>query len=370
MPTADPPTILHVSSEQGWRGGERQVQLLTDGLLARGWPCFVACPVDGALFRDRAKKAIALPLPRSCAEFDPRPVASLIRWARRVGARLLHAHTSHAHTWAWLAGAFLGIPVVVTRRVDFPVGGNLLSRRKYCSPSVRFIAISSRVREVLLEVGVEAQRIRLVHSGIELDRFRFRAGSRDDDIAARRFGVPPSRAILLNVAALTDHKDHVTLLRAAAYLRHRACRPWKLLIAGQGELEAHLRDMIRTLDLVDCVELLGFVDDVAPLYSAADVFVLSSHLEGLGTSILDAMAAGVPVVATAAGGIPEIVQHERTGLLVPPRSPEQLALAIDSLLADPERARALAFAARQRVEAEFSADAMVEGTLAVYREVV
>lgn len=362
------PRILHISTETGWRGGERQVQLLTDGMLARGWPCLVACPPSSALFRDRQQKQLAVVL-RTSGEFDPFAVGRLIRLARQNEIALLHAHTSHGHTLAWIAGSILNLPVIVTRRVDFPVSRNGFSRRKYVSSRITFIAISRGVRDVLAAGGVPPQRIHLVHSGIDLSRYPYREGPRDEEAAAR-WGIRPNEALILNVAALVDHKDHRTLIRAAAILRELLPAPWKILIAGSGELEGEIRQSLADFYLTDRVQLLGYVEDLTSLYRAADVFVLSSHLEGLCTSILDAMSAGVPVVATRTGGVPEAVEHEMTGLLVPPRQPAELARALARVLRDPTLRSTLAQAARQKVAREFSAEAMIEGTLNVYRKVL
>ncbi len=364
------PLVLHLSTEKGWRGGERQVQLLTNGLLSRGWPCLVASPPDSELYHERRKQdsklAVALPMRN---EWDLPAVARLVQIIRQHNPAILHAHTSHAHALAWLAGRITNRPVVVTRRVDFPISTNWLSKRKYLSPSVTFIAISEGVREVLMRGGVPRERIHLVHSGIELGRYEFRKGPRDE-AAANTFGVRAGEAFILNVAALVDHKDHLTLIRAAAQLREIAPRPWRLFIAGSGEEEPRIRKAIAEYALEEQVTLLGYVRDLVPLYRAADVFVLSSHLEGLCTSILDAMTAGVPVVATDTGGVRDAVAHEQTGLLVPPRNPGALAGAIARLLEEPELARALTAHARAKVEKEFTADAMVEGTIRVYESVL
>jgi glycosyltransferase involved in cell wall biosynthesis len=170
-----------------------------------------------------------------------------------------------------------------------------------------------------------------------------------------------------NVAALTDHKDHATLLRAAARLaaRHDTVR---FVIVGEGALRAPLEAQARALGLDGRVIFAGFRDDLDRLIPAFDVFCLSSHMEGLGTSLLDAMAYSRPVVATAAGGIPEAVVHDVTGLVVPVRDAEALADALHALLRDPARREALGRAGRQRFEERFTADRMIEATLRVYDE--
>jgi len=359
--------VLHLSTEKGWRGGERQVKLLTNGLLSRGIEIRVACPPDSELFHDRAQANVAIPW-KVRSEFDPVAVANLISHVRRYRPQLIHAHTSHAHSIAWLAARFVGLPVVVSRRVDFPVASNWAARRKYLSSSVWFIAISEGVRNVLLSGGVDPDRVTVVHSGIELDRYPFRSGGRDHAEAAK-WGVQPHEYLLINVAALTDHKDQATLLRAAAELL-RIRDDWRLVIAGEGELRSHLERLVAQLELGSKVWFAGYVRDLAPLYRAADLFVLSSHLEGLCTSLLDAMLAGVPVIATRTGGVPEVVEDGRTGRLVPPRDPVALAHGIAELLDRHELRHAYAHNAREKVEREFSAEQMVEGTVRFYAHVL
>jgi len=175
--------------------------------------------------------------------------------------------------------------------------------------------------------------------------------------------------VIGNVAALTDHKDQATLLEAAA--RVFAARPEaRLVIAGEGELRGALEQRARRPDLAGRVVFAGFRDDLDRLLPAFDVFCLSSHMEGLGTSLLDAMCFARPIVATAAGGIPEAVEDGVSGRVVPVRDPEALAGALLELLTDTRRAATLGAAGRARFEAGFSVERMVDATLAAYAEAV
>ena len=135
-------------------------------------------------------------------------------------------------------------------------------------------------------------------------------------------------------------------------------------------MEAPLKEIASQLGLDKHVVFAGYISDLDSLYGAANCFVMSSHLEGLCTSILDALSAGVPVVATRTGGIPEIIEHERNGLLAPPRDPDALAGQIARILDDPALQRQFIAEGHRTVEREFTADAMVEGTLNVYRKIL
>ena len=181
--------------------------------------------------------------------------------------------------------------------------------------------------------------------------------------------MPRDRALVGNVAHMSDSKGQRYLLDAVP--RILSAHPGTTFaIVGEGERRAELEERARELGIAHRVRFTGFRTDVPSLLKAFDVFVMPSVREGLGTSVLDAMAAGCPVVGTEAGGMPEVIEHRETGLVVPVGDPVSLAAAVSSLLAHPEDARSMARSARARVEAEFSADAMVEGTLAVYRDLL
>jgi glycosyltransferase involved in cell wall biosynthesis len=356
--TRRPLNILHVSTEKGWRGGEQQVKLVTDGLVQRGHNVRVLSPPGARLLQDRQGVGIGIPLPVRFGEWDVFAWKTIARTARSMNADLIHAQTSHAHSLALHAARHLQIPLVVSRRVDFPVGINFFSRRKYLNPAVRYIAISHAIKRVLIDAGVPGEKISVVHSGVDPHRYPRRGETRDEELA-RHWGAAPDTPLIVNAAALTDHKDQATLLRAAAILKSGGLR-FRLIIAGSGELETELYALRDQLALRDEVHFPGYVD-LATLYPAADIFVISSHLEGLCTSIMDAMAVGIPVVATRTGGIPEIIEHEKNGLLAPPRDPAALAIQIRKMLETPALLQDYHFAGRKTVEEHFTNVSMIQG---------
>lgn len=357
-------SVVHLSTEKGWRGGEQQVKLLTEGLAARGHKCTVMSPPDAALYADRAKAGMAQPLHIRFGEFDILAARQIADVARKVKANVLHAHTSHAHALGLLASRIIKKPLCVSRRVDFPVGGNWFSKRKYLAHDVHYIAISEAVKNVLVESAIGEAQVSVAYSGVDPERFRPRGTQRDEALAAQ-YGAKPGVPLLVNVAALTDHKDHETLLHAARLMRDRGFQ-FHLVIAGTGELEPKLREQQVESHLEEQVTFAGFVKDVGSLLRAGDLFVMSSHLEGLCTSILDAMSVGIPVVATAAGGIPEIVKDGKNGLLARPRDAAGLATAIQNALADPDQLARFAEEGRRTVLEKFTCDKMVESTIEAY----
>jgi glycosyltransferase involved in cell wall biosynthesis len=297
-------------------------------------------------------------------EWDPVAVGRLRALLRRVRADVVHAHAAHAVAVAALAAAGTPVPLLVTRRVALPLRRNLLSRWKYARPA-RFIAVSRRVRSVLQADGVAAERISVVHSGVEVGQAPVPASA----ATLRALGVEPGRPLVVMVSALVPpHKDPATFLAAIAAVRS-AGGDVQALLVGDGPLAAAADRLRRRLGLAGVVRLVGFRRDAVELLAAADVAVLSSRDEGLGTTLLDAMLAGVPVAATAAGGVTEVVRADVDGLLVPVGDGPALGAAIGRLLQEADLRARLVAAARERVQ-QFSMDRTVEGTLEVYRTLV
>jgi glycosyltransferase involved in cell wall biosynthesis len=348
--------ILHVNAETTWRGGENQVFLLASGMQQHR-ACAVAC-VPGSPLAERLTKS-GVPIHVIPSDRGVRAIWALRRIIRQLKPAALHAHTSRAHQLCLIAALGSGLPVVVTRRVDFPLKRGPFAGWKYRGQSVRFVAISRAIQDVLLAGGVPAKRISVIPSGVD---FALLDAVPPSDVR-REFALPADALVVLNVAALSDHKDHATLLRAWVQIE-RAHPRAHLLIAGEGELRRELEELISSLGL-QRARLVGYRSDVPGLLKGSDLFVMSSHLEGLCTSIMDAKRCGLPVVATRAGGIPEVVDEHSGGLLVPVRDPAALAHGLAVYLTDASRRQRDALIARQD-SARFSADAMVRAYLEFY----
>ena len=353
--------VLHVDSARGWRGGQNQVWLSARGMAARGHDVLVACRAGGMLAERARAAGLAVREMRFRGDLWPAAALALAWVLREMRPDVVHLHDPHAVSAGLLARRLAGRrPLVATRRVDFALRG-FLSRRKYAACD-RVIAVSEAIAGVLRRGGLSTERVRLVYEGVP-DR-RAQTGGRE---ALRELGVPEDAPVVGNVAALTGHKDQATLLAAAARVGVHLPEA-RFVIVGEGELRGQLEAQARDLGLERRCIFAGFRADLDRLIPAFTVFCLSSHMEGLGTSLLDAMAFGVPVVATAAGGIPEAVTDGITGRLVPPRDPDALAAALVEALQDPARRDAWGRAGRKRFEERFTADRMVEATLAVYAE--
>jgi glycosyltransferase involved in cell wall biosynthesis len=354
--------ILHVDTAAGWRGGQNQVLLTAAGMAARGRTTAVACRRGAPLAARAAAVGVAAHGIGFRGDLWPPAILALARLVRRERPGVLLLHDPHAVSAGLLATRLAGRrPLVAVRRVDFPLASPL-SRRKYAACD-RVVVVSRAIGRVVEAGGVPAAHQRLVYEGV-VDRSPAPGGA----VALAELGVPAGAPVIGNVAALTDHKDHATLVEAVARLRPLSPEA-RLVICGEGPLRGALEAQVAALGLADRVVFAGFRRDLDRLMPAFSVFCLSSHLEGLGTSLLDAMAFGLPIVATAAGGIPEAVEDGVNGRLAPPRDPEALAGALAAVLADTARRRAYGEAGRRLFLERFTADRMVDSTLAVVKEV-
>jgi glycosyltransferase involved in cell wall biosynthesis len=251
--------------------------------------------------------------------------------------------------------------LVASRRVDFHLKANSFSRWKYRQVDC-FIAASDAIRQMLIGDGVAPDRVVTVHEGIDVDR----TDATPPVNVHEALWLPHHAPLVGNVAALVPHKGQRYLIEAA-HLVIQKIPDARFVILGEGELREHLEHLVHEHHLEKHVLLPGFRTDVVGCIKGFDLFVMSSVTEGLGTSLLDAMACRKAIVGTRVGGIPEVVDDGRTGLLVDPRDARQLATAIVKLLQDRQQRERMAAAGYERVRARFTVDRMVAQTAAVYR---
>jgi glycosyltransferase involved in cell wall biosynthesis len=348
--------VLQVDAGREWRGGQNQVRLLCRELQRDGVQVQLATQRDGPLARRARTEGIPTTGIRWRISLDPGAVLDLVATLVEFSPDVVHVHDSHALTvvrWAMDFGYWTAEPppLVASRRVDFHV-----RRRSGWFKADRVIAVSRAVQAVLIADGLPATAITVIPDGIDPDEVRVNAAAPAD--VRSRLGLTPDTPLAVNVAALVDHKDHRTLIRAAAAARAGAPRlHW--IIAGDGELRHALERDIAQRGLGDIVHLLGYVTEVDALIREASVFVMSSKEEGLGSVILHALALGTPVVATAAGGIPEILP---AGCLVLVGDAAALAEKVVSGLTLPSSPVPL--------PPQFTAKSMSQATLALYRALV
>jgi len=350
--------ILHVDPERGWGGGEVQVVALLRELAARGHVSRLAAHPGGPLARVAAGVGIPV-VPLRVRHHLDLPAALALR--RLVpGHDVVHFHTARAHALAPLCRRG-GARLVVTRRMDYVPAGGPYARFLYNRAVDSVIAISEGVRDSLLRAGVRRERIRVVASGIEPAALAAPPGARD--VLRREWGIAPDEVTVLAAGALERRKGHAVLLAAAVALAPRRLG-LRYVLCGEGGEGAALARAAAPLD--GAVRFAGFRDDMPACLAAADIAVLPSLQEGLGVAALEAMGAGLPVVASRVGGLAEVVADEETGLLVPPGDAPALAAALARLARDPDLRGRLGAAGRARVLARYTSSRMAEGTLACY----
>jgi glycosyltransferase involved in cell wall biosynthesis len=360
--------IVHIETGRNWLGGPAQVLYLMRGLRERGHAVRLVCPGESALGRRAADAGLDVRFIPFRGDVDPRLFLGCVRAIRSFNADLVHLHSRRgADTQGAWAARFLGKPVVLSRRVDYPLRDSSAVRRRYAQSYDHTIAISEAIRQVLIRGGVPAERVTTVHSAVDIRQFR------PDAEAARaaraELGVQERAPLFAIVAHMIRRKGHDTLWDAVARISQEA-PDMRVAIFGKGEEEARLRGRAAELGIERHLIWAGFREDLPTVLPAIGCLVHPARMEGLGVAILQALACGKPVIACPVGGIPEAVRPPLDGWLVPVDDSAALAAAMREAMADPVASAARGAAGRALMEAEFSVDAMVEGNLAVYRQVL
>lgn len=352
-----------VDLETAWRGGQNQALLLLKGLQARGYPAELVAADGSAL----AERAVAIGVPVHCVTRGVArlPAARQIRkLLRRARFDLVHANEAHAVSAAWLAGAHRRVPMVISRRVGYPIGKTRLARARY-EAAASIVANSKWVAERAAASGAPREKLTVVYEGTEVPP-RFTPEQRR--AARREWKIVENVPLLGCVGVLLPDKGHEWLIRALAELR-KEFPAAKLLLAGDGPCRGNLESLAQELGVRDAVIFAGFVKAVDKIYAALDVFLLPSFFEALNNSLLAAMAYEIPSIAFDRGALGEIIEDGVSGFLVKAADGPALQRAVAAILRDPAKGKKIGEAGRRRVEQNFSADKMVEETIRVYKAV-
>jgi glycosyltransferase involved in cell wall biosynthesis len=292
-------------------------------------------------------------------EFDPRPALFFRRLIQSERYDIVHFHTKRAHALALWLGRSRRMKTVVTRRMDYPLKKNWYNLQLYNRRTDAVVAISRRIAEVLMEAGVHERKIRVIYSGIDPESFA--------PFSFRPWCARP--VVVGTVALLVKRKGHRFLLQAAAILKKRGYQ-LRYRLVGDGPERENLEQLVATLGLEEEVSFQGFLSNVPLFLPEVDIFVLPSLYEGLGVAVLEAMAAGKPIVGCQVGGIPELIRDRENGLLVPPGNAEALADAITLLLSRQGLAESLARRAWEKVRSEFTLEQMGKKNESLYYELL
>jgi glycosyltransferase involved in cell wall biosynthesis len=355
---------LLVDLGRDYRGGQHQALLLLQGLRKRGHsPELIA--VRGSHLALRAEKiglSVHVANPRRRRLTAAWQIRELLQQGR---LDIVHANDPHALSSAWLAQVHRAGPVVVSRRIAHPLSKGPFSLARYRA-AARIVAVSHFVEQSVIQSGISRDRVSVIYDGVEIPP-EISHAQREN--SRSQLGIPPGIPCVGNVAAFVPEKGHALLLDAFAKLRAQfpECR---LLLRGEGPEFARLQSLAQNLGGAGAVKFLPVSIDVETILAASDIFVFPSHEEPLGSALLAAMAHALPVVAISRGGIPEIVEGGKNGLLVKDLDPDAFSSGIARLVAHPDEAIRLGKAARETAITHFSANQMVEETLRLYEGLI
>jgi glycosyltransferase involved in cell wall biosynthesis len=364
--------ILHIISSGGMYGAEAVIlnmsRTLNQGPHRSMLSVFSNSSNPNLQLHDSAtKEGLESYLIPCKGQIDRKAIASIRELVQRTGADVVHAHGYKADIYAYFALRASGVSLVSTchtwydndRKVSLYGGLDRLILRGYAG----VVAVSEDVRQRLLKSGVKATRVAIIRNGIDLRPFDHASA-----IVRHELGWDADPIVGL-VGRLAVEKGVDIFLHAAARVLAQ-CPDAKFVVAGDGPDRAELDALIQKLGIRDQVRMLGRWANMPALYASLDIMVSASRREGLPIAILEGMASRLPLVATAVGAVPTVIQDGRTGVLVPAEDPESLAAAIIELLRDPARRQQLGSTARQLVEDEFSAERMTNDYLRVYEDAI
>ena len=349
--------ILHVDAGDSWRGGQRQALLLAAGLSELGDDSLLVSQSQGPLAVRAAAAGVPVSAVHMRTEWHPGAVRQLRRVIREYAPDVVHAHDARGHGLALLALVSLPRrerpPLVVTRRVVFPPRS---VHFKYGARVAQLIAISHAVRDSMVAAGIRRERISVVHSGVPTPAVAARRDWR------KECHWPASSVICGVVGAMTSEKGFAEITAVARCLPADAAQDARLVLIGGEPSERSTMGGIE-------VHRPGFVDDVHEAMAGLDVLWHPSVSEGLGTAVIDSMALGIPPVAYATGGLPELIEDGVNGLLAPPGDAPLFAAAAAKLIRDGGLRARLSVAGPVR-SAHFGVERMVRGTREVYEAVI
>jgi glycosyltransferase involved in cell wall biosynthesis len=361
-------TILHLIETSGPGGAERVLINIVENLDRARYGSVICLLKDGWLatqLRQRGFETITMP---QRTGHDPAWVYKCIGLIRRKRIAMLHTHEFGMNTYGSLASWFTRVPMIATVHGKAYYGERWRRRMAYrlvARRAVQMVAVAEDIRRFLIDrVGAIPERVRTIYNGVDAKAV---CSAEDGARVRRELGIPEATPVIGTIANLYPVKGHTYLLKAAAEVAKVVPQAvW--LLAGRGSLLGQLQDEACRLGIAERVRFLGFRDDPAALLQALDLFVLPSLSEGLSVAVLEAMAAGKPLVATDVGGNREVIVDSRTGFLVPPRDPSALAAKTMTLLRDKSLADLYGANGRARIHQEFSLERMVSAYEQLYAE--
>lgn len=360
--------ILHTEWSGGWGGQEMRVVAESVAMRARGHRMIIACQPDSQILREAKAEGLLTVSMRMRKGLDVAGIAHCMQAIRAQRIDIVHTHSSPDAWTCGMAARLAGVRVIRSRHLSAPVKRGWSTRLVYGRLADRVIASGRAIRDHLIQVNaLDAGRIVSIPAGIDVQRF---APVANAQAVRRELGLADADFVVGIVAVLRSWKGHTHLIDAVHRLAAENV-PAKLLIAGTGPQEDALRRKLRQLGMDSRVLMLGYRNDVPRLISAMDCSVLpATKNEATSQALPQALAMKVPVIATAVGGLPEVVIHQQTGLLIPPGDTDALCRALLRVHQHPNEAKQMAERGYAHVHANFTFERMVDRTEAVYRELL
>ncbi len=364
--TKQPLRVLHISSALSWRGGEQQLAYLFDSLDKLGISQLILCAKDSEMETYCKEKSWNYVSQKKVSGFDIFFAKKIKSICKKMEVSLIHTHDAHAHTFAILATTLFKnkTPLIVSRRVDFPIQKSKSSKYKYNHQSVKkIVCVSDKIKEIIAIDIQDKSKLITVHDGISLSRFK---NTHVSGKLKQLVGVT-NQIVIGNTSALADHKDYFTFIDTIEKVNENR-KDCHFVIIGNGPLEDEIKKYASNKGIKN-LSFLGFRTDIPEIFGDLDLFMITSKTEGLGTSILDAFACKVPVLATAAGGIPEIVIDNKSGLLCPIKDSHCLSIKL-SLIIDDNGLKKKLIHGGNKILLAHSELITAEKTLAVYQSII
>lgn len=356
--------ILHVETGKYMYGGARQVLYLIEGLHQRGVDNVLVCTDTSEIGRQAQAFADVHAIGMS-GDLDIGFIGRLRRLIKTHQPDIVHLHSRRGADWlGGIAAKLCGVPCILSRRVDNPEGRFSMALKYRLYDKV--VAISQGIGDVLLLQGLPLTKLEVIHSAVDTEVYD-KSYDRNDLIT--NFKLPQQSLVIAVIAQLIARKGHNCVLDILPPLLQKHPHI-QLLFFGQGPLQQGLQSAIDQKGLAQHVQLTGFRDDLHRFIGAIDIVAHPALMEGLGVSLLQAGAAGVAMIGSAVGGIPEIIIDQQTGLLIPPGDSQALAAAIDTLASQADLRERYGAAAKRHVQAVFSVDTMVDKNLAHYQQLL
>lgn len=355
--------VLFVDLEREWRGGQSQALFTIQGLRDNGHEVELLAARDSPIAKRAAQKSIPV---HEVTRFGlrARAASEMRRLIEQGRFSLVHLNEPHGVTSAWMAGVHRRLPTLFSRRIGFPLQKNWVSRRRYRVID-RFLPNCNAVAQSLREAGIAEERISVVNEGVELP---MPVTPEIRQSARKQWGVKEGEFLFGCTSVFVAEKGQRHVIEALPQVREQFPQA-RLLLAGDGKCRAELESLAKRLGQSEAVIFAGFVENIDQVYKALDAFVFPSEFEGTGTSLQAAMAWGLPCISTARGGLNEVVDNERTAIVVEP-SGKEFAGAMIQLIGDPGLRKKLGEAGRREIESRFSAEQMVKNTIRVYEDVL